>query len=41
VNVEQGGFGGRIAAPIARQIIEKMAGLGETAIPDIPEGHNR
>ena len=41
VNVEQGGFGGRIAAPIARQIIEKMENLPETPIPVIPASANR
>ncbi len=41
VNVEQGGFGGRIAAPVARQIIEKMSGLRKTPIPDIPAAGHR
>jgi penicillin-binding protein 2 len=41
VNVEQGGFGGRIAAPVARQIIEKMEHLPETPIPDIPASADR
>ncbi len=35
VNVEQAGFGGRIAAPVARQIMEKMIGLPITQIPSL------
>ncbi len=33
--VEQGGRGGRIAAPIARQVIERMNGLPLTPIPTL------
>jgi penicillin-binding protein 2 len=35
VNVEQGGRGGRIAAPIARNIIAKMTGQPIVQIPDL------
>ncbi len=38
VMVEEGGFGGDIAAPIARQIFEKIYGLGITPIPDAARG---
>ena len=43
VMVEEGGFGGDIAAPIARQIFESLLGLAPTPIPDAPDrgGENR
>lgn len=42
VMVEEGGFGGDIAAPVARQIFEHLFGLPTTVIPDVPdEGRNR
>jgi penicillin-binding protein 2 len=42
VMVEEGGFGGDIAAPIARQIFEELFGMPITTIPDVPdEGQNR
>ena len=43
VMVEEGGFGGDVAAPVARQIIEQLFGLPITPIPDPPDrgGENR
>jgi hypothetical protein len=40
--VEEGGFGGDIAAPIARQIFEVLHRMPVTPIPDVPvEDANR
>ncbi len=41
VMVEEGGFGGDVAAPIARQIFESLLGLPATPIPPAPDRGNR